>query len=99
MTMTTRQLLKTDGTITPLDKPLSIREIQRLIGRSELTTVNLRDGRVLFCDDLAYQRVPLPQINAEATRLYHSICRPGATWQILGDAVVTLDDDFGGDEP
>ena len=33
-------------------------------------------------------------INPEATKIYHSICRPGTTHQIVGDVVIALDEDF-----
>lgn len=57
-----------------------------------LDVVNLRDGRVMFVDDTGYNDGRPP--NPEATKLYHSICRPGTTWQICGDVVVTLDRHF-----
>lgn len=36
----------------------------------------------------------LKPINAEATRLYHAICRPGTTQEIAGDVVLVHDEDF-----
>ena len=37
---------------------------------------------------------PNKPINAAATRLYHSICVPGTTHQIVGDVAVVNDADF-----
>lgn len=34
-------------------------------------------------------------VNAEATKLYHSICKPGTTHQIVGDVIIANDEDFG----
>lgn len=33
-------------------------------------------------------------VNAAATALYHAICKPGTTHQIVGDAAVAWDADF-----
>jgi hypothetical protein len=33
-------------------------------------------------------------LNAEATKLYHSVCRPGTTNTIHGDVALVLDADF-----
>lgn len=88
-----RQLIRADGTTQDLPARATISEIQRLIGARSLDTVNLRDGTVMWVDDLGHQH-GLP-VNAEGTRLYHSICYPGATHEIVGDVVVTPDADFG----
>lgn len=87
-------LLRTDGTQTTIGfaKPNLIRECEKLIGADVLDTVNLRDGRVMLVDDLGHQK-GLPD-NAQATALYHAICRPGTTHRIVGDAVIARDKDF-----
>lgn len=36
----------------------------------------------------------LKPVNAEATRLYHANCLPGATHQIVGDVYICPDDDY-----
>ncbi|CAB4158558.1 hypothetical protein UFOVP703_18 [uncultured Caudovirales phage] len=94
--MAPRRLLKTDGTATPINR-VTISEAARLMGADTLDTVNLRDGRVLLVNDAGHER-QLP-VNQAATALYHTVCRAGTTWQIRGDAIVTLDADFGGDHP
>lgn len=33
-------------------------------------------------------------VNVEATKLYHAICKPGTTHQIVGDVVLAHDNDF-----
>jgi hypothetical protein len=33
-------------------------------------------------------------INAQATKLYHAVCRPGTTHQIAGDVAICWDKDF-----
>ena len=34
-------------------------------------------------------------INAKATALYHSVCRPGTTHQIVGDVAIVVDAEVG----
>ena len=63
--------------------------IRRLIGADSLDTVNLRDGRTMYVDDLGHQK-GLP-VNQKGTQLYHAICRPGTTHVIVGDVVVVRD--------
>ena len=36
----------------------------------------------------------LKPVNAEATRLYHAVCVPGTTHEIVGDVVIVPDSDF-----
>lgn len=67
--------------------------IKRMISAPQmLDTVNLRDGRVMLVDDVGL--VDGKPINAEATKLYHGICRPGTTHPICGDVAIALDEDF-----
>jgi len=37
---------------------------------------------------------PLKPFNPEATKLYHGICKPGTTHQIVGDVAIVRDEDF-----
>lgn len=37
---------------------------------------------------------PRKPFNPEATKLYHGVCRPGTTHQIVGDVAIVLDEDF-----
>lgn len=87
----------------------TIDAIQKLIGAGMTDTVNLRDGRVMFVDDNGYEtetvdhgggRIELrctkarKPVNQEATKLYHGICKPGTTHQIVGDVAIVRDGDF-----
>lgn len=87
----------------------AIGAIRRLIGAAGCDTVNLRNGSVMIVDDGGYEtemvdhgngrfelkptRARKP-VNPAATKLYHSICRPGTTHQIVGDVAIALDEDF-----
>jgi len=88
---------------------LKLRHCKQLIGCETVDTVNLKDGRVMMVDDNGWEcqtvddgkghiaMVPirsLKPINDEATKLYHSVSRPGTTHQIAGDVVIVLDRDF-----
>ena len=57
-------------------------------------TVNLRDGTVMLVDDTAHIRNEIPPVNPVATKLYHSVCRPGTTHEILGSVAIVNDKDF-----
>jgi hypothetical protein len=37
---------------------------------------------------------PRKPINAEATKIYHTVCRPGTMHQIAGDVAICRDKDF-----
>lgn len=103
-------ILRTDGTIEALDFPKRglLQSIYRAIGCDTIDCVTLRDGRVMCVDDNGYdcraeQRpygvevVPvraLKPVNAQATALYHSVCGPGTTHQIVGDVAIANDEDF-----
>lgn len=83
-----------------------IQWVHRAIGAETLDTVNLRDGRVMMLDDNGYEselveleaghselrpmRALKPE-NAEATKLYHSVCIPGTTHKIVGDVAIVID--------
>jgi hypothetical protein len=85
--------------------------ICRMIGADSADSVNLRDGRVMIVDGRGWETRtidhggghitlepvrPLKPINAEATKIYHSVCVPGATHQIAGDVAIARDEDFAG---
>lgn len=87
----------------------AIGEIEKLIGAALLDQVNLRDGRVMFVDDNGYESetvdhgggrfelrhtIARKPVNPEATKLYHGVCRPGTTHQIVGDVAIVFDRDF-----
>lgn len=92
----TRRLIKVDGTEVPLDSKLSIPEICKLIGAQSLDTVQLQHLghpiQVMLVDDVGAHRDL--KVNEKATAMYVANCRPGTTWQIRGDVVVTYDEDF-----
>lgn len=92
----------------PRSRPLD--SIYKLIGCDTVDTVNLRDGRVMLVDDNGYEPGPVIEhapgrfemvpgparkpFNPGATKLYHSVCRPGTTHQIVGDVAIVRDEDF-----
>jgi len=92
-----RQVLRADGRVEELTRPVTIGEVAFLIGAvdSGLDTVSLRrDGLVMLVDDLGHDKGS--PINEAATKLYRSVCVPGTTHVIRGDVVVTFDNDFAG---
>lgn len=87
----------------------ALQQIYRLIGADTIDTVNLRDGRVMLVDDNGWDcefvehgdgrfsfvpTAPRKPINPAATALYHGVCLPGTTHQIVGDVAIALDEDF-----
>lgn len=87
-----RAILRADGTIIPLDAPVTLAKVEEILPGAAPGTIMLRDGRVLLIDDQGVAK-RLPR-NEAATALYHSICKPGTTTPVLGDAVLALDADF-----
>lgn len=88
-----REILKADGTSTLLAAPTTFERVCEALGNAIPFTVRLPDGWVMIGDDNAIaKRLP---VNEAATKLYHSVCKPGTTHQIRGNVVVTLESDFG----
>jgi hypothetical protein len=87
-----RLILRADGRREDFDRPLTLDECWAALDDAIPNTVRLPEGRVMLCDDNAYAK-GLP-VNVEATRLYHTACRPGTRHQIRGPAVVVLLDDY-----
>ena len=87
-----RELIRANGTREEIHCPLTMDAINTKLGGAGLDTINLRDGRVMLVNDIGHQ-LGLP-FNAEASKLYWGICRPGTTHQIVGDVIVTFDSDF-----
>lgn len=88
-----RKLIRADGTETELHGPHAIQDVAQMIGATTVGAIRLRDRvHVMLVDDDG-QAKELP-VNAEATRLYHEVCVPGTTWQIVGDVVVVPDPDY-----
>lgn len=84
-------------------------QIEQLIGAAMLDGVSLRDGRVMFVDDNGYDTIFVDHgngqfeakpvkankpVNEKATALYHAVCLPGSTHQIVGDVAIVRDEDF-----
>jgi len=88
------EIIRSDGRheTASVDRNNWLHDTERLIGADTLDTVDLRDGRLMFVDDLGHSK-RLPD-NPEATTLYHRICKPGTTHQIKGDVVIGKDTDF-----
>jgi hypothetical protein len=88
------EIIRVDGTheTAVVNRGNWLKQIEQLIGANCLDSVDLRDGRVMFVDDRGYPE-KLPD-NAEATALYHKVCKPGTTHRIKGDVVIGRDEDF-----
>lgn len=95
--MTTIEVIRADGSEERHEVPRfgSFRRARAMIGGCPLDTVNLRDGRVMLVDDVGHLREPKPPVNEKATQLYHSVCKPGTTHQILGDVAIVVDAEIG----
>ena len=88
-----RKLIRADGTETDLHGPHAMQDVKQMIGATTVGAIRLRDRvHVMLVDDDGYDK-ELP-VNAEATRLYHEVCLPGTTWQIVGDVVIVPDFDY-----
>lgn len=87
-------LITTDGQEHhhDIERQGAIETIQKLIGADFLTTVNLRNGKVMLLDDSGNSNGL--RVNEQGTILYNSVCRPGTTHQIVGDVVIVTDADF-----
>lgn len=86
--------------------------IRRRIGAEITDSFRLKDGtaRVCILDDHGYETEEiesngtiylkpiraLKPVNEQATQLYHRICKPGTTHQIVGDVAIAHDRDFSG---
>lgn len=99
------EIIRANGTRQTYHAPFS--RIGELIKAETLDTINLRDGRVMLVNDRGYEiktvqhenkielrpvRALLP-VNAEATRMYHAVCVPGTTHEIVGDVAIVVDAD------
>lgn len=95
--MTTRKLIRTDGTEVELTGPHALDDICQMIGADTLDIVALRHLghplHVMLVDDLGIRK-ELP-INSKATDLYWANCIPGTTHQIRGNVVIVPDGDYG----
>jgi hypothetical protein len=78
-------LINTDGTSTNVTAETAS-DIEKILNAGMLDAVDLRDGHVMFVDDDG-QAKRLP-VNFKGTKLYHSVCRAGTTFQIRGDVVI-----------
>jgi len=87
-------VIRVDGREERYTGRATIRDITQKIGARTLDAVNVDKIRqiVMVVDDAGREK-DLP-VNARATEMYRSICRPGTTWQIRGDVVLVNDADF-----
>ena len=88
MKQTAYKVIRTDGSETIHEGTPSIAEIQRFIGCDGLDTVTIDRVRetVMFVDDTGV--LAGKPVNAKATALYHSVCKPGTLHRIHGDVVI-----------
>lgn len=80
------QVLRADGRVEQLQAAPGIAQCKQLIGAATLDGFSLRDGRYMVVDDNGHAS-GRPR-NEAATAMYLSICRPGTSHFIAGDAVV-----------
>lgn len=97
MTDIQRRVIRADGSVIPLPKPLAIESIRQMIGADVLHVVSLRHLgeplQVMLVDDNGIAR-GLP-VNEQASAIYADSCRKtGVVPKIYGDACVTSDSDF-----
>lgn len=83
------KVIRVDGSVEPIDGLPTLARIEQLIAAQALDTVNLRQGWTMYVDDAGTSKALPP--NVAATALYHTVCRPGTTWEILGDVAVVRD--------
>jgi hypothetical protein len=104
------ELIRVDGQRQSchINRVGAINTIAALIGADCTDTVNLRDGRAMIVNDRGYKTeliqtahhfklnpvAALLPVNEEATKIYHAVCVPGTTHQIVGDVVIANDADF-----
>lgn len=89
-----RKVIRVDGTVTELPRPITILRACELINADTLDSVMLTDGiHVMLVDDTGM--VSGRPVNPEATRLYRERA-PGSPYSIHGDVVIVPDSDFGG---
>jgi hypothetical protein len=93
------KIIRVDGTETIVKEHPQIKAIHRAIGCECLDTVVLTmnpvsglPDTVMMVDDTGM--IDGKPINAKATFLYHSVCRPGTPYSIHGDVAIVNDSDF-----
>lgn len=60
-------------------------------GNERIGGMRLAPGTIIH--DLVTTKARKP-VNVEATKLYHAVCVPGTTHQIVGDVAIVNDSDF-----
>ena len=90
-----RILIRANGETETFDKPLTLRDIERLIGCEILDSINLpfEEGLHVMCIDDWGAKKGLPA-NIAATTFYYQKCGGPVDWAICGDVVIVPDDDF-----
>jgi hypothetical protein len=104
------EIIRTNGTRETrlIAKPTLLRSIKRFIGAEVTDTVNLRDGRVMICNDNGWETETIEQspghivlkpvrallpINEVATQMYWKLTRT-REHRIAGDVAIAKDEDF-----
>lgn len=89
-----RRLVRVDGSVEELPKPVTIEGVSRLIDAQTLDVIALHDAlkHVLLVDDNGYAK-GLP-VNTFATLLYRMQSGGKSIALVLGDCVLCPDEDF-----
>jgi hypothetical protein len=88
-------IIRTDGAEAVHGERPTMAMVLAAIGAPALDTVRIGrantppDDQIMLVDDTGALR-GLP-VNAKATALYHRVCKPGTTFEICGDVVLTYD--------
>src|SRR5260370_37775769 len=88
-----RRLIRANGTTQDFDAPLTIRQIESLIGAECLDSVMLADRVHVMCVDDHFAEKELA-LNREATLLYYDAKGGPVDWAICGDVVIVPYADF-----
>lgn len=91
--MATIKVLRVDGSVETFEhEKVELERLYPLVDTDCFDTVMLRKGKVMLVDDNGYFRKK--PVNKKATELYHEVCKPGVTHQIVGDVVIVNDADM-----
>ena len=86
-------IIRADGTEETINERPTLNGIRETIHCDTLDVVQIGrangTNEVMLVDDTG--ALTDKPVNEKATKLYHRICKPGTTWQIRGDVVVTRD--------
>lgn len=88
------KIVRTDGAEIMHSERPHMKTILADIGAqvADVVILDSRTHQIMLCDDEGILKNR--PVNAKATKLYHSVCRPGTTHQIHGDIALVNDLDF-----